>query len=168
MQLHNASDFMRSNRVQLAGQAAVRCPCRLRTDASSPDTRQNRLSLRSSRLCNHPPVNHPARPCSTGMQLHNASDCMRSNRVQLAGQAAVRCPRLLRADASSHDTRQTRLSLRSLRLCNHPPVNHLNPPMLDGDAVAQRQRRHAIKPRTARWSGGRTLSRPIPGRCKLA
>ena len=38
MRLHGASDCMRASRVQLAAQAAARCPRRPWTDASSPDT----------------------------------------------------------------------------------------------------------------------------------
>ena len=75
MRLHGASDCMRAKRVHLADQPAVHCPGWPLADASLPDTWQPRLSLGSSRLCNHPPINHPARLSVTGMRLHGASDC---------------------------------------------------------------------------------------------
>ena len=53
--LHNASNCTRAHRVQLATQAAGDGRCRPRSDASSADTQQPRLSLRFSRFCNRPP-----------------------------------------------------------------------------------------------------------------
>ena len=57
MRLHEqeASGCMRANRVQLAAQAAVHCPGRAWTDASSPATRSaRRFGLQSLRSCNLP------------------------------------------------------------------------------------------------------------------
>ena len=51
MGLLGASDWTRSNRVQLATQAAGHYQCRLESDATSPDTQQARLRLRSSCAC---------------------------------------------------------------------------------------------------------------------
>ena len=95
---------MRASRVQLAAQAAVHCPGRPQSDDNSPDTWWARLGLHSSRSCNHPPINHHSRVSLTKMQLHEASDCMRASRVQLAAQAAVHCPGRPQSNDDSLDT----------------------------------------------------------------
>ena len=100
--------------------------------------------------------------------MHGASDCTWADRVQLATQAAGDCPCRPQSDASSPDTRQARLSLRSSRTCNRPLNMHPSTTIVDGDAVAWGQRLYASISRTARYSGGRRLSMPTPKRCKLA
>ena len=47
------------------------------------------------------------------------------------------------------------------------PHAHASTTIRDGDVVARGQRLHASKSRTARYSGGRTLSMPTPQRYRL-
>ena len=54
MRLHGASAGTRAHRVQLATQAAVHCPGRAQTEASSPAMRWARM--RCVRLCNRMPI----------------------------------------------------------------------------------------------------------------
>ena len=51
------------------------------------------------------------------------------------------------SDATSPDTQQARLSLRSSRLCNHPPTRQQ--PNLDGDAAWQQRLNAAEREQTA-------------------
>ena len=53
------------------------------------------MSLRLSRFCNHPPINHLACLSLTWMPLHWASDCMRASRVRP-------CSSLLRLTCTFH------------------------------------------------------------------
>ena len=137
MRLRGHSDCMRANRVQLAAQAAARCPDDPYADASSPHTRWARLGLHSSRAGNHPNSTAVAVYTLDGDAVASTKRLHGSKpRTALAAQAAARCPGQSHADASSPHTRWARLGLHSSRAGNHPHSIAVAVYTLDGDAVA--------------------------------
>ena len=123
MRLHGASDCTRADRVQLAAQAAGHCPCQPQSDASSPDTPQARLSLRSASPCNqHPPNHQRRRRCGCTVSA--------TEREQIACSSLLRRPETVHADPKAMQARLIRGRLASACVppacatAQHASINH--------------------------------------------